>query len=102
MRHISLSLCGSTPWYSNLFQYSTHAARALGLRSMMLTTRGSGAPVRWADSIILRSPGGLFGFIDIAQPRHHVSPCLISAPTRPLDYKAKANAALRKLNVLYP
>src|SRR5258708_34820314 len=50
----------------------------------------------------LAVPGGLFGFIDIAQPRHHVSPCVISAPTWPLDYKAKANAALRKLNVLYP
>ena len=55
MRHISLSLCGNTPWYSNLFQYSTQAAPALGLRSMMLTTRGSGAPVRRADSIISRS-----------------------------------------------
>ncbi len=50
MRHISLSLCGSSPVYSTLFQHSTQAVPTAE-RVMIWTTRGSGAPVFFADSI---------------------------------------------------
>src|SRR5687768_17309044 len=53
MRHISFSRCGSLPSYSTLFQHLTQARPALE-RTMMRTTRGSGAPVLSAEAMSAR------------------------------------------------